>query len=67
MLCIVGIDAAVDYRLADKGEGDTNGSPEKRLAASDSIDQEGDENEIWSLLLVPYLQSILSLVGYLTY
>ena len=44
------VDLAVDNGFADKRNSDANGSPEKGLASSDTIDQEDDEDKIYIML-----------------
>lgn len=46
LLRVLGIDLTVDDGFADQGDGNSDGSPQKRLASSDTVNHEDDEDEI---------------------
>jgi hypothetical protein len=46
------INAAIHYSFANQGNCNSNGAPEERLAASDAINHESDEDQICGIVLV---------------
>ena len=58
ILGIFGVDLTVDNSLADQGERNTDCSPEEWLAASYTVDEEDDKDQVCRSMLARFAEKI---------